>query len=693
MWMGIVALLGCSVTATNAESCSPMAALEESCAIKANARELLFVGYAVDGDETAVDEIWVRMKNETRRYADLLEDGCEKSESVVKVSFRGVSSSGETAWLGELTKNVKHHREFQIKNLNPCQKYQVKVSVDSTALDLFEVGPFYSEEQSFAYLENSEDNKEFQTENQKAAEEMKISSTDTSATLKITPSNFCARSIGISLKPEGTSDMCETKTLTVDNEAAANPSKEISFPGNEVTFENLQPCTKHKVMLDVFLNKREATTIASDFHFQPSVASFHTLPSNNDLKKKEFVEYDATTRNFSWDFTKFFEQACAGSLEFTGVQMIRDEETENYEALEGSSDVVKDCDHEARLVVLFKEADNETSVVALSQTVPRNSTPPEEELVFVDENDVLQIIRDPCLSSPSIKLVPNDKKLTPKRIPFEKPINMSEVAWEGCIDYSVEVTRSPEITHWPTLRHPGWKNLLADWSLKVDAVDHKSITFQPLEKACEVESIKLEINCDGRVHANEKFESNQWAEGLVVEHVMSGAEYECQARLVDIEGGKEVTGPWTKGTWVNTTEEVEEEKRGQMLTASGNTGEEDTTEEKMDGETKAQEGAAGIVPTVIGIGCIVVIVALAIVIIWRGMAGKKVEPNPLLQDLDENLSEVLVSSEEEANMVDQSEPGSGSDPIKDVSDPIKDQHGSIVGALELNTPHLDAREA
>ena len=249
------------------------------------------------------------------RYADLLEDGCAKSESVVKVSFQGVpssSSSGETAWLGELKKNVKHHREFQIKNLNPCQKYRVKVSVDSTDLDLFEVGPFYSEKQIFAYLENSEDNKEFQTKNQEAAEEVKISSDDTSATLKITPSNFCARSIGISLKPEGTADTCEPKTLTVHNEAAANPSKEGATQGNEVTFENLQPCTKYKVMLDVFLNKREATTIASDFHFQPS-ATFHTLPSNNDLKKEEFVQYDAATSNFSWDFTKFFEQACAGS--------------------------------------------------------------------------------------------------------------------------------------------------------------------------------------------------------------------------------------------------------------------------------------------------------------------------------------------------------------------------------------------
>ena len=54
---------------------------------------------------------------------------------------------------------------------------------------------------------------------------------------------------------------------------------------------------------------------------------------------------------------------------------------------------------------------------------------------------------------------------------------------------------------------------------------------------------------------------------------------------------------------------------------------------------------------------------------------------------------MLVSSEEEVNMIDQREPGSGSNLIKDVSDPIKDQHGSIVGALELNAPHVDAREA
>merc|ERR1719295_225166 len=246
--------------------------------------------------------------------------------------------------------------------------------------------------------------------------------------------------------------------------------------------------------------------------------------------------------------------------------MIRDGETENYDGLDGSSDFVKDCDHEARLVVLFKEADEDKSVVALSRTVPRNSTPPEER-VFIDENDILQIITDPCLSPPSIKLLPDKDDLAPRRISVEKPISTREVAWEGCTDYQVEVTRPSHITNWNILRYPGWKNLLVDWSLKVDTVDDKSITFQPLEKACKVDSIKLEIDCnDGRVHANKKFESNQWAEDLLVDHLVSGARYECRARLLDSEGGKEVAGPWTKGTKVNTTEEVV--RTGPMLAAS-----------------------------------------------------------------------------------------------------------------------------
>ena len=49
--------------------------------MKENATELLAVGYAVVRDETAVDEIWVKMKNDTRSFfislvLQLLRFGC-----------------------------------------------------------------------------------------------------------------------------------------------------------------------------------------------------------------------------------------------------------------------------------------------------------------------------------------------------------------------------------------------------------------------------------------------------------------------------------------------------------------------------------------------------------------------------------------------------------------------------------------
>ena len=246
------------------------------------------------------------------RYANLFEDGCDHSGSVVTVSYRvkTEAASVEAAWMGEFKKNAKHHQEFhfQIKNLNPCQKYEVKVSVGNRDL-LFEVGPFYSEKQTLAYLEN-EENEEFKTENEEAAKSISnanISITDTSATLKIPANQFCAQSIGISLhQGGGRTESCEEMKITHRESSAAAAN------WNVVAFDNLQPCTNYNVMLDVFLNRRDPLpTIAGDFQ-KPSVTSFFTLPTTDDLKKDEFVQYNATTKNFSWDFTEFFERPCAG---------------------------------------------------------------------------------------------------------------------------------------------------------------------------------------------------------------------------------------------------------------------------------------------------------------------------------------------------------------------------------------------
>ena len=143
---------------------------------------------------------------------------------------------------------MKQHREFQIKNLNPCRKYKVKVKVGERDLPLFEVGPFYEEEQTVAYLENSEDNEEFLEQNREAARNVKISDIkDTTATVKITPRNFCARSIGISvLREENKEGECEEGMKMVHRDL---PSSSVSTGLGGVTFDNLQPCTSYEVIL------------------------------------------------------------------------------------------------------------------------------------------------------------------------------------------------------------------------------------------------------------------------------------------------------------------------------------------------------------------------------------------------------------------------------------------------------------
>ena len=144
---------------------------------------------------------------------------------------------------------MKQHREFQIKNLNPCRKYKVKVKVGERDLPLFEVGPFYEEEQTVAYLENSEDNEEFLEQNREAARHVKISDIkDTTATVKVSQGNFCARSIGISVKREENKEgECEEGMKMVHRDPSSSSSVSTDLKG--VTFDNLQPCTSYEVIL------------------------------------------------------------------------------------------------------------------------------------------------------------------------------------------------------------------------------------------------------------------------------------------------------------------------------------------------------------------------------------------------------------------------------------------------------------
>ena len=309
------------------------------------------------------------------------------------------------------------------------------------------------------------------------------------------------------------------------------------------------------------------------------------------------------------------------------------EGTESH-GLKDSVNFVKNCEHEVELVVNYKEGGKNKSVVALSQKVLRSSATPSEE-VFVDENDMLQMTNDPCLSTPSIKLLPRKKKdeLAPKEISIKKfPANMNKIVWEGCLDYEVQATRSSEIDpDWPILLHPGWKSLLVGWSLQVASVNESSITFEPLEQTCDVAGIKLEIQCDSVIPVKKVFGQEEMSQPLILDKkVTPGAKFKCKARMIKEGEEKNNTksGLWTEVTEVTTDEE---EVKLHPMSVAGPDNEErsnnaDEEEDVKENAKRAREDAS-IAPTLIGVGCIVVIVALAVVVVWKGMVGKKV-PNP-----------------------------------------------------------------
>ena len=70
-------------------------------------------------------------------------------------------------------------------------------------------------------------------------------------------------------------------------------------------------------MLDMFLNKQEEAKSEMESSLrQPSVASFKTLPTTDDLRKSELVRFNATSKTFSWDFAPFFKQPCAAGFSY-----------------------------------------------------------------------------------------------------------------------------------------------------------------------------------------------------------------------------------------------------------------------------------------------------------------------------------------------------------------------------------------
>merc|ERR1711962_211328 len=194
---------------------------------------------------------------------------------------------------------------------------------------------------------------------------------------------------------------------------------------------------------------------------------------------------------------------------------------------------------------------------------------------------------DPCLNEPDkVMFVPLNAvhlqiELTVEKV---KSLEVSEVAWVGCLDYQVQVQRGEEAPkQLNQLTHPGWKTALDNVVLKKVSSTNQSAVLQKPEIFWEDPAITLEVRCNASmleeesnmtgsvfgVVFNDVFEVDQ---PLEMTGLMSNTEYECEARLVkEDEGSSRWTDVWTVGTRETgeepdtTTEFVVEEATSAMI--------------------------------------------------------------------------------------------------------------------------------
>jgi len=171
-------------------------------------------------------------------------------------------------------------------------------------------------------------------------------------------------------------------------------------------------------------------------------------------------------------------------------------------------------------------------------------------------------------------------ELTPDQV---KSLEVSDVAWIGCLDYQVQIQRGEELPkQLNQLNHPGWKNALDNVVLRTVSETNQSVVLQKPEISWEDPAIMLEVRCNASMPEEESnvtksvfgvvfngvFEVDQ---PLEMTGLMSNTEYECEARLVkEDEGSARWTNMWTVVTRETgeepetTTESVEEEATSAM---------------------------------------------------------------------------------------------------------------------------------
>jgi len=545
------------------------------CTFKEGAENLVSVDYWTDVDgNTAVDRIQVKMRR--GKYLDLM-DGCEKTRNKEIIVLYRVQ--GDTEWKkGRRTKlSGKRPKTLYLEHLNPCDVYDVTLAVDEQQLPIFNVGPFFNGDYEHVFLHQEQDNEVYESYSLNPSNYVKIVSEEESA--KIIVSDFCARIIELEVQQEGEVEERPPQLIRLQNDLKSSMKLEEQL-------SNLKPCTKYQITLDLYLNEDNAEDSNEVDYMRQNFTAFHTMPSKESLNRPTF---DPETKTLTWDFNQFFDQDCANAeptdIKNINVTLLKGDQSKEVDLAE-SMELISDCDTEFSLKVEYSKEKEAWSrqVTAFNELVPGVRGPTKESVRI--QNNHLALNLDPCLTEPdTVKFVPLNAvhqpiELTPEQM---KSLEVSDVAWVGCLDYQVQVQRGEESKkQLNQLNHPGWKTALDQVAMRTVSETNQSVVLQKPEIFWEDPAITLEVRCNASmleddfnmtesvfgVVFNDAFEIDQ---PLEMTDLKSNTEYECEARLVkEDEGSSRWTNMWpvvTRETGEEpetTTEFVEEEATSAM---------------------------------------------------------------------------------------------------------------------------------
>merc|ERR1711962_339285 len=215
------------------------------------------------------------------------------------------------------------------------------LAVDEERLPIFNVGPFYNGNYEQVYLHQEQDNEVYESYSLNPLNYVKIVSLEESA--KIIVSNFCARIIELEVQEEGKVDELPPQVIRLQNDLKSSMKLEEQL-------SNLKPCTKYQITLDIYLNEDNAEDSNEVDYMRQSFTAFHTMPSKESLNRPTF---DPETKTLTWDFNQFFDQDCASAeptdIKNIDVTLVQGEQSKKDLDLEGSEELISDCDTEFSL--------------------------------------------------------------------------------------------------------------------------------------------------------------------------------------------------------------------------------------------------------------------------------------------------------------------------------------------------------